>query len=72
MRPSTSHLLLAGGAAAFAALVVAHTVLPATSEHAVELRPWLVARSAGIVSYLRLATQVGLGLVLSHPTNQTV
>jgi hypothetical protein len=72
MRSSTSHLLLAGGLAVFAALLVAQLVVPSTSAHAVELRPWLVARAAGVVGYLLLATQVGLGLVLSHPTNQTV
>ena len=72
MRPSTSHLILGGASAALAALVVAQLVIPATSDHAVELRPWLVARSAGIAGYLLLATQVGVGLVLSHPTNLAV
>jgi len=72
MRPSTSHLVLAGGSAVLAALVVAQLVLPASSPHAVEVRPWLVARAAGIVGYLLLAAQVAIGLVLSHPTNLAV
>ncbi len=46
-------------------------VLPATSEHQAQLRIWLAARAAGITAYLLLTIQVVLGLVLSHPTNQT-
>jgi hypothetical protein len=72
MRSSTSHLILAGGLAVFTALVVAQVVVPATTPHVAELRPWLVARAAGFVGYLLLAVQVGIGLILSHPTNQTV
>ena len=35
------------------------------------MRVWLAARASGIVAYLLLTGQVVLGLVLSHPTNQT-
>jgi len=46
-------------------------VLPATSEHQAQLRIWLAARAAGITAYVLLTIQVLLGLLLSHPTNQT-
>jgi methionine sulfoxide reductase heme-binding subunit len=46
-------------------------VLPATSEHQAQLRIWLAARAAGITAYVLLSIQVLLGLLLSHPTNQT-
>ncbi len=46
-------------------------ILPATSERQAQLRIWLAARAAGIVAYLLLTLQVTLGLVLSHPTNQS-
>ena len=35
------------------------------------MRLWLAARASGIVCYLLLTGQIVLGLVLSHPTNQT-
>jgi len=54
-------------------LVVAATdqITPATSEHQAQLRIWLAARATGITAFLLLTGQVVLGLVLSHPTNQS-
>ncbi len=46
-------------------------IVPATSEHQAQIRIWLAARAAGIVAYLLLTLQVVIGLVLSHPTNQS-
>ena len=46
-------------------------VVPASSAHQAQLRVWLAARASGITTYLLLTVQVVLGLVLSHPTNQT-
>ena len=46
-------------------------VVPATSAHQADLRIWLAARAAGFVALGLLTVQVGLGLVLSHPTNKT-
>lgn len=46
-------------------------IVPATSEHQAQMRIWLAARAAGITAYLLLTVQVVLGLMLSHPTNQT-
>jgi methionine sulfoxide reductase heme-binding subunit len=46
-------------------------VVPASSAHQAQLRIWLAGRATGITAYLLLTLQVILGLVLSHPTNQT-
>lgn len=54
-------------------LIVAATdqVVPASSEHQAQLRIWLAARAAGVTAYLLLTLQVVLGMILSHPTNQS-
>jgi predicted ferric reductase len=62
-------VLLAAGGLAIVALT--DQIVPASSARQAELRIWLVARAAGIAAYLLLWFQVTLGLVLSHPTNQT-
>jgi predicted ferric reductase len=46
-------------------------IVPATSERQAELRIWLAARATGIAAFLLITFQVGLGLVLSHPTNKS-
>jgi methionine sulfoxide reductase heme-binding subunit len=71
MRLSTRNWVVLG--AALGLLVVAATdqVVPATSAYQAGLRVWLVGRASGITSYLLLTALVGLGLVLSHPTNQS-
>jgi hypothetical protein len=60
-------------AAALGLLVVFTTdqVVPASSEYQAEMRLWLAGRATGIVAYLLLTALVALGLVLSHPTNQS-
>jgi DMSO/TMAO reductase YedYZ heme-binding membrane subunit len=46
-------------------------VAPASSAREAQLRVWLAARACGISALLLLTAQVLLGLVLSHPTNQS-
>lgn len=46
-------------------------IVPASSEHQAQVRIWLAARATGITTFLLLTAQVVLGLVLSHPTNQS-
>ena len=46
-------------------------VVPATSAHQAHVRIWLAARASGVTTFLLLTAQVVLGLVLSHPTNQS-
>lgn len=54
-------------------VIVAATdqIAPPTSERVAQLRIWLVARASGITTYLLLTAQVVLGLLLSHPSNQS-
>lgn len=65
---------LAALVAAVGLLIVLATdqIVPASSARQAELRIWLVGRATGITAYLLLTLQVVLGLVLSHPTNQSV
>jgi len=46
-------------------------VVPATSAHQADMRIWLAARASGFLTLGLLTVQVGLGLILSHPTNKT-
>lgn len=54
-----------------AAVAATGEILPATSERQADLRVWLAARATGFATLGLLAVQVGLGLVLSHPTNKS-
>ncbi len=60
-------------AAALGLLIVFSTnqILPATSPYQAQMRIWLAARATGITAYLLLTAQVFLGLILSHPVNQS-
>ncbi len=46
-------------------------VVPASSAYQAQLRVWLAGRATGITAYVLLTVLVSLGLVLSHPTNQS-
>ena len=46
-------------------------VAPAGSAREAQLRIWLAARATGLTALLLLTCQVVLGLILSHPTNQS-
>lgn len=65
---------LAALVAAVGLLIVLATdqIVPPSTPRQAELRIWLVGRATGITAYLLLTLQVVLGLVLSHPTNQSV
>jgi predicted ferric reductase len=52
-------------------VIATDQIVPATSAYQAQMRLWLAARASGIVCYLLLTVQIVLGLVLSHPTNQT-
>lgn len=46
-------------------------VIPATSDYQAHMRVWLAGRATGITAYVLLTVLVSLGLILSHPTNQS-
>jgi predicted ferric reductase len=56
---------------AIVAIYATDQIVPATSDRQAQLRIWLAARAAGIVTFLLLTFQVCLGLILSHPTNKS-
>lgn len=69
MRVNFPFLVAVGVAAALLVLVISNAILPPDTARLVDVRPWLVARATGVTAYLLLATQVTVGLVMSHPTN---
>lgn len=71
MRLSARAWVVLGAALALLAVFATDQVVPATSEYQAQMRLWLAGRATGIVAYLLLTALVGLGLVLSHPTNQS-
>jgi uncharacterized membrane protein len=54
-------------------LVIAATdrIVPAQDQYHTQMRLWLAARATGITAYLVLTLLVALGLILSHPVNQS-
>ncbi len=46
-------------------------VVPATSDYQAHMRIWLAGRATGITAYVLLTILVSVGLILSHPTNQS-
>lgn len=59
---------------ALATLVLVYAtgqIAPADTPYQAQLRVWLAARATGIATLALLTLQVLMGLVLSHPTNQT-
>jgi hypothetical protein len=70
-RLSGSTWLVVAAIVGLVALIVTDQVAPAASAREAELRVWLAARAAGFTTLALLSVQVGLGLVLSHPTNKS-
>lgn len=71
MRLSGRAWVVLGAALGLLAVFTTDQVVPATTEYQAQMRLWLAGRATGIVAYLLLTALVGLGLVLSHPTNQS-
>ncbi len=71
MRLSLRSLVVLAAALGLLIVFATDQVVPASSDHQAQLRLWLVGRATGITSYLLLTGLVALGLILSHPTNQS-
>ena len=71
MRLKGTSLLVLAAITIVVILYATDQVAPATSEREAQLRIWLAARATGITALVLLTLQVVLGLVLSHPTNQS-
>lgn len=71
MRLSGRAWVVLGAALGILIVVATDQVVPATSAYQAQMRIWLAARATGITAYLLLTALVALGLILSHPTNQS-
>ena len=71
MRLSGPRFLVLLGLLGLGIVIATDQIVPASSAYQAQMRVWLAARAAGIVSYLLLTGQVTFGLILSHPTNQS-
>ena len=72
MRTRGSTLVALGALMGLVALYATDQIVPAASPYQAQLRIWLAARASGLTALLLLWAQVLLGLIMSHPTNQTV
>jgi sulfoxide reductase heme-binding subunit YedZ len=71
MRLKGPTLVVLGALMGLVAIVATDQILPATNAYDAQYRIWLAARAAGFTAYLVLSLVVFLGLVLSHPVNQS-
>ena len=71
MRLSTRAWVVLGAALGILVVFVTGQVVPATTDYQAHMRIWLAGRATGITAYLLLTVLVSLGLILSHPTNQS-
>ncbi len=70
MRLSGRAWVVLGAALGILIVFATDQVVPASSPYQAQVRVWLAGRATGMTTYLLLTGLVGLGLVLSHPTNQ--
>ena len=71
MRISGRAFIVLAAIVALAVIYATGQIAPAETAYQAQLRIWLAARATGITALVLLTLQVVLGLVLSHPTNQT-
>lgn len=71
MRLSGRMIVVIGAVVGLIAVAATGQIAPATSEYQAQLRVWLAARATGITAYLVLTLVVALGMILSHPVNQS-
>jgi len=71
VRLSGRSLAVIGALLGLLILASSNEIAPARTEYVAEMRLWLVARASGLTAYLILTVVVALGLILSHPVNQS-
>ncbi|HZL14753.1 MAG TPA: hypothetical protein VFC97_01460 [Verrucomicrobiae bacterium] len=71
MRLSTRTWVILGALLGILIVFTTGQVVPATSDYQAHMRVWFAARASGITAYVLLTVLVSLGLILSHPTNQS-
>jgi len=71
LRLNARALAVIGAVLGVIVILATDQVVPATSQYQAQMRLWLAARASGLCSYGLLTLLVALGLVLSHPVNQS-
>jgi DMSO/TMAO reductase YedYZ heme-binding membrane subunit len=71
MRLSSRALVVLGSLLGVLILAATDRIVPADTQYQSQMRLWLAARATGITAYLVLTVVVSLGLILSHPVNQS-
>ena len=71
MRLSGRTVLVLGAFLGLLVVFATDQIVPATSQYQAQMRLWFVGRATGITAYLLLTLLVVLGLILSHPVNQS-
>jgi predicted ferric reductase len=71
MRLKAGPFLVVAGIVGLLIIGSTDQILPATTPYQAQVRVWLAGRATGIAVYLLLTAEIVLGLVLSHPTNQS-
>jgi len=71
MRLSGRTVVVLGAIIGILLIAATDQILPATSAYQAQMRIWLAARATGMTAYLALTMLVVLGLVVSHPVNQS-
>ena len=71
MRLTGRVVLVLGALLGLLVVVATDQIVPAASQYQAQMRLWLAGRATGLTAYVLLTLLVSLGLVLSHPVNQT-
>ena len=71
MRLSGRVVVILGAVLGILVIAATDRIVPAQDQYHTQMRVWLAARATGITAYLVLTVLVSLGLVLSHPVNQS-
>ena len=71
MRLSGPVVLVLGALLGLLVVLATDQIVPAASQYQAQMRLWLAGRATGVTAYILLTLLVALGLVLSHPVNQS-
>ncbi len=71
MRLSGRTVVVLGGFLGLLVLYATDQIVPATSQYQAQMRLWLAGRATGMTAYVLLTVVITLGLILSHPVNQS-
>ncbi len=71
MRLSGRTVLVIGAFLGLLVVFATDQIVPAASQYQAQMRLWFAGRATGVTAYVLLTLLVVLGLILSHPVNQS-